>query len=48
MLKPSYKKIQNTGIKKDSKIDAQEQLKRNQYDQYIYTVCMGIGWLSIF
>ena len=26
MLKPSHKKIQNTGIKKDGKIDAQEQL----------------------
>ena len=43
MLKPSHKKIQNTGIKNDGKIDAQEQLKWNQYDQYIfYTVCMGI------
>ena len=27
MLKPSHKKIQNAGIKKDGKIDAQEQLK---------------------
>ena len=27
MLKPSHKKIQNTGIKNDGKIDAQEQLK---------------------
>ena len=26
MLKPSHKKIQSTGIKKDGKIDAQEQL----------------------
>ena len=45
ILKPSLKKIQNTGIKKDGKIDAEEQLKWNQHDQYIfYTVCMGIGW----
>ena len=29
MLKPSYKKMQNTGIKKDGKIDAQEQLRWN-------------------
>ena len=45
ILQPSLKKIQNTGIKKDSKIDAEEQLKWNQYDQYILcTVCRGIGW----
>ena len=45
ILKPSLKKIQNAGIKKDGKIDAEEQLKWNQHDQYIfYTVCMGIGW----
>ena len=45
MLKPSHKKIQNKGIKKDGKIDAQEQLKWNQYDQYIfYTVFMGTVW----
>ena len=44
MWKRSHIKIQITGIKKDGKIDAQEQLKWNQYDQYIfYTVCMGIG-----
>ena len=37
--------MQNTGIKKDGKIDAEEQLKWNQHDQYIfYTVSMGIGW----
>ena len=45
ILKPSFKNIQNTGIKKDGKIDAEEQPKRNQHEQYIfYTVCMGIGW----
>ena len=45
ILKPSLKKIQNAGIKKDGKIDADEQLKRNQNDQYIfYIVCMDIGW----
>ena len=27
ILKPSFKKMQNTGIKKDGKIDAEEQLK---------------------
>ena len=27
MLKPSHKKIQKTDIKKDGKIDAEEQLK---------------------
>ena len=27
ILKPSLKKIWNTGIKKDSKVDAEEQLK---------------------
>ena len=27
ILKPSLKKIQNIGIKKDDKIDAEEQLK---------------------
>ena len=49
MLKPSHKKVQNTGIKKDDKIDAQEQLKWTQHDQYIFhTVCMGFGWLSMF
>ena len=37
MLKTSHKKMQNTGIKKDDKIDAQEQLKWNQFDQYIFT-----------
>ena len=36
--------MQNTGIKKDVKIDAQEQLKWNQFDQHIfYTVWMSIG-----
>ena len=45
ILKPSLKKIQNAGIKKDGKINADEQLKRNQNDQYIfYIVCMDIGW----
>ena len=45
MLKPCHKKIQNTGIKKDGKINAQEKAKWKQYDQYIfYKVCMGIGW----
>ena len=45
ILKPYLKKIQNAGIKKDDKIDAEEQFKWNQHDQYIfYTVCMGIGW----
>lgn len=37
--------MQNRGIKKDGKIDPQEQLKWTQYDQYIfYTVCIGFGW----
>ena len=45
MLKPSHKKMQNTGIKKDRKINAQEQFKRNQYELNIFfTVCMNIGW----
>ena len=35
--------MQNTGIKKDVKIDAQEQSKWNQFEQYIfYTVWMSI------
>ena len=45
MSKPSHKKIQYTGIKKDGKIDAQEQLKWNQYYLYIFdTTCMDTGW----
>ena len=32
ILKPSLKKIQNIGIKKDGKIDAEEQVKWNQHD----------------
>ena len=45
MLKPSHKRLENAGIKKDGKIDAQEQLKWNQYHQYIfYTVFMSVGW----
>ena len=45
ILKPSLKKIQNTWIKKDGKIDVDEQLKWNLNDQYIfYIVCMDIGW----
>ena len=45
ILKPSLIKIQNIGIKKDGKIDAEEQLKWNQHDQYIFhTVCMDIDW----
>ena len=48
MLKPSDKKIQNTGIKRDAKFEPWEQLKWNQYDQCIlYTVCIGIGWESM-
>ena len=30
--------MQNTGIKKDGKIDAEEQLKWNQHDQYIHSL----------
>ena len=45
MLKPSHKKMQNIGIIKDGKINGQEQIKRNQYDQcIIYTVFMSIAW----
>ena len=31
-LKPPHKKIQNTDVKKNGKINASEQLKWNQYD----------------
>ena len=37
MFKPSRKKIQNTDIKKNGKINAQEELKWNQYDLYFFT-----------
>ena len=38
-------KIQHTGIKKDDKINGQEQLELNQYDKHIfYTACISIGW----
>lgn len=43
MLKSSHKKMQNTGIKKDGKINTHEQLKCNQYELHIlYTACMRI------
>ena len=45
MLEQCHKKIQNTGIKKNGKINAHEQLKLTQYDQYILRrACMDIGW----
>ena len=48
MLKPSHKKIQNTDIKKDGKINAHEQLKQNQYDQYIFTQpAWALAWALV-
>ena len=45
MLKPCRKKLQNSDMKKDGKISAQEQLNWNQHDLYIvHKACMGIGW----
>ena len=46
ILKPSLKKIQNTGIKKDGKIDAEEQLQWNQHDQHILYSLHG-HWLVV-
>ena len=37
MLKLSHKKIQNTGIKMDAKIDAQEQLNKTNMTNIIFT-----------
>ena len=45
MLKLSHKKMQNTGIKKDGKIDGQEQLKWNHYDQYNFY--LASNWLVV-
>ena len=45
MLKSSHKKIKKHILKNDGKIDGQEKLKGNQYDQYIFnTVCMGTSF----